>query len=97
MRRELQEEYGTRPLGIDCIGYRDIFRQLDDGTPTHWLAMDFAVRVDPETVRICEPDMFDDAGWFSLDALPSPLHSQFGTFMRLHGDKLRRLMAAAKA
>lgn len=92
VRRELKEEYGAEALRIDFIGYRDVFRQLDDGAPTHWLAMDFAVRVDPSEVRINEPDMFDDHGWFSLDDLPDPLHSQFDTFLQVHGGKLKQIM-----
>ncbi|HET8671488.1 MAG TPA: NUDIX domain-containing protein [Candidatus Saccharimonadales bacterium] len=91
--REVQEEYGTKPLCLDFIGYRDVFRQLEDGTPTHWLAMDFAAKVDPLQLHIQEPDMFDDSGWFRLDRLPDPLHSQFDTFLRLHGDTLRSIMA----
>ena len=93
VKRELLEEYGAKALKLDFIGYRDVFRELDDGTPTHWLAMDFAIKVDPSEVRINEPDMIDEVGWFSLDALPEPLHSQFNTFLELHGDKLKRIMA----
>ncbi|HUD10827.1 MAG TPA: NUDIX domain-containing protein [Candidatus Saccharimonadia bacterium] len=74
--REIQEEYGATPQSIEFIGYRDAFRKLEDGTPTHWLAMDFVAKVDPATVSIREPDTFDDSGWFMLDTLPSPLHSQ---------------------
>jgi 8-oxo-dGTP diphosphatase len=74
--REIKEEYGAKVESIDFIGYRDAFRQLDDGTPTHWLAIDFVARVDPATVSIMEPDTFDHSGWFTLDTLPSPLHSQ---------------------
>ena len=88
-RRELKEEYGIEPLKLDFIGYRDIFRELEDGTPTHWLAMDFAIKADPSKLRINEPHMFDDSGWFALGELPSPLHSQFDAFLRLHGDKLK--------
>ena len=93
VRRELKEEYDTEPLQIDFMGYRDVFRKLDDGTPTHWLAMDFAVKVDPLTVRVNEPDMIDDSGWFTLDQLPSPLHSQIPTCLRLYNDKLKSFMA----
>ena len=96
VRRELKEEYDVEPLRLDFIGYRDALRKLDDGTPTHWLVMDFAIKVDPSKLKINEPHMFDDSGWFTLDKLPSPLHTQFGAFLRLHGDKLKHIMALSK-
>lgn len=77
MRRELMEEYGTTPLKVDFIGYFDLFRTLPDGTPTHWVAIAHAVKVDPKTIKIMEPTMVDESGWFTLDNLPSPLHSAF--------------------
>ncbi len=93
IRRELKEEYDAEAIKIDFIGYRDVFRALPDGTPTHWLAMDFAVKVNPETIRINEPLLVDDQGWFTLDNLPSPLHSQFDLFMSKHGESLRKILA----
>lgn len=75
LRRELKEEYGVDPLEVEFLGYRDIHRS-ENGAPTHWLALDFKVRVDRERTRNAEPHKFDGIGWFSLDALPSPLHSQ---------------------
>ena len=33
-------------------------------------------RVDPAAVAIGEPHKFDALGWFALDALPEPMHSQ---------------------
>lgn len=93
MRRELMEEYGTEPLKIDFLGYYDIFRTLPDATPTHWLGMLHAVKVDPKTVTIMEPDMFDESGWFTLDALPSPLHSMFKPiYLEKFSDELRQII-----
>lgn len=95
VRRELREEFGTEPSkDIQFLGYFDVFRELPDGTPTNWVAMTFAVRVDPASVRISEPEMFDDSGWFSLDELPTPLHSQFDTFLGLYGDALKAAMTS---
>lgn len=93
MRRELKEEYGVEPIKTEFIGYFDAFRTGDDGQPTHWLAMCFAVLVDPAKVKIGEPDMVDEIGWFSLDKLPSPMHSQFDNFMNLYGKRLRQILA----
>jgi 8-oxo-dGTP diphosphatase len=92
--REVKEEYGADPIRTEFIGYLDAFRKTPEGIPTHWLAMCFAVRVDPKQVRINEPDMVEDSGWFSLDALPQPLHSQIQIFVEKHGETLKRLMKA---
>lgn len=97
MLREVKEEYGVVPLGHEFIGYFDAFRQAPDGLPTHWLAMLFAVHVDPKQVRIMEPDMVDDSGWFTLDNLPDPLHSQFPYFLEHFGDKLHQAISAPRA
>lgn len=74
--KEIQEEYTATPSRVDFLGYRDVFRSLADGTSTHWLALDFAALVNPDDVAINEPEKFDDSGWFTLESLPSPLHSQ---------------------
>ena len=74
--REVEEEYGVKPLEISFLGYRDAFREMPDGVATHWIGLDFLVKVDRESVRISEPDMFDESGWFTVDNLPEPLHSQ---------------------
>lgn len=94
IRRELKEENDAEALKIDFLGYTDVFRKLDDGTPTHWLAMDFAVLVDPTQMKINEPDMFDDFGWYTLNNLPAPLHSQFDMFIQKYGDKIKCIIGA---
>jgi 8-oxo-dGTP diphosphatase len=93
LRRELKEEYNAEALKLDFLGYIDAFRKTPEGLPTHWLAMCFAVQIDPNQVKINEPEMVDDYGWFPLDNLPSPLHSQFGIMIEKHGSKLRQVMA----
>lgn len=93
MRRELMEEYGVEPIKSTFIGYFEAFRQNELGLLTHWLAMPFAVLVDPAKLSICEPEMVDDSGWFALDALPSPLHSQWeSTFYPAYGERLRAII-----
>jgi len=74
--REIKEEYSATPTEITFLGYRDVFRKLPDGTPNHWLALDFIALVNHDEVKINEPDMFDNSGWFKIDNLPTPLHSQ---------------------
>jgi 8-oxo-dGTP diphosphatase len=92
LKRELKEEYDVEPIEINFIGYLDAFRKNDDGNITHWLAMVFAVQVDPDKVKINEPGVIDEIGWFSLGNLPKPMHSQFDAFMRKHGEKLRQYL-----
>ena len=94
MLRELREEYGVaEPIAVDYLGYFDVFRTLPDGTPTHWLAMPFAVYVTHADMRIMEPDMVDASGWFELDSLPQPLHSAWPElFLPNFNDTLRSII-----
>jgi len=71
--REVREEYSTQPLDIRILGVPNVLREQP---PSHWVAVVFAVRVDPATVAIGEPHKFEQLGWFTLDALPEPVHSQ---------------------
>ncbi|MBI5357467.1 NUDIX domain-containing protein [Candidatus Saccharibacteria bacterium] len=90
IKRELKEEYNALPKDVRFMGYRDVFRE-NKGQPTHWLCLDFAILVDPKNMRINEPDMFDDSGWFTLGTLPSPLHSQQQIFFDMHKKELEEL------
>jgi ADP-ribose pyrophosphatase YjhB (NUDIX family) len=96
VRREVMEEFGATVQEIEFLGYRSPLRQLHDGTPTHWLALDFACRVRHDDVRNNEPQNFDDIGWFTFDDLPQPMHSQMEPFMAQHGDKLKTILNKAQ-
>lgn len=87
LKKEISEEYCTNVLESEFLGYRDVHRQ-QNGKKTHWIALDFKVLVDPAKVKNGEPHKLDEIGWFTLDALPSPLHSQFPTFLLLYREKL---------
>ena len=76
LRRELLEELSTTPLKIEFLGTYDVHRQ-NDGVQTHWIAIEYAVQVNPKTVKNGEPHKISDMGWFTSKNLPSPLHSQF--------------------
>lgn len=78
--REVREEYATEPLEIETIGVRNVLRS---NPATHWIAVLFAVSVDPATVTIGEPHKFDRLNWFAPDALPNPLHSQTAAGLEL--------------
>lgn len=86
VRKEIREEYSTDVKEIEFLGFRDVHR-MHDGESTHWIALDFKVLVDPEMATIGEPHKFDDLGWFTLDTLPSPVHSQLPTFLEKYKDR----------
>lgn len=76
VRREIKEEYGADAFNLQFIKVYDLHRKLADGTPTHWIGILYAAQVDPKQAKNNEPHKIDDIGWFTLDKLPSPLHSQ---------------------
>jgi 8-oxo-dGTP diphosphatase len=67
----VREEYTAEALAVETIGVRNVLR-----AGSHWVAVVNAVLVDPAAVALGEPHKFDELGWFPLDALPAPLHSQ---------------------
>jgi ADP-ribose pyrophosphatase YjhB (NUDIX family) len=73
MLRELKEEFCVTPLEYFCAGYHDLFRTIDD-VQSHWILVDFICRVNPDEIRIGEPDKCDAVAWHTLDTLPSPIH-----------------------
>lgn len=90
--REIKEEYNATPLKVTFLGYRDVLRHPEGGDLTHWVALDFAVLVNPRLIKINEADMFDDSGWFKLTKLPSPLHSQQLTFFDKYSSQIKALL-----
>lgn len=84
------EEYSTDVIESKFLVYRDVHRE-HRGRKTHWIALDFNVRVDRDKVSNGEPHKFDEVRWFPLDSLPSPLHSQLPEFF----DKYRRKLSAS--
>jgi ADP-ribose pyrophosphatase YjhB (NUDIX family) len=80
LRRELEEELCTTAEEIIYLGYRDVHRKLDDGTPTHWISIDHIMKIDRDKTKIGEPGVIDEIGWFTTESIPSPLHSQFMVF-----------------
>lgn len=76
VRREIMEELCVSPISLEFIQVYDAHRD-NQGIPTHWVAINFAAQVDPNKVKIGEPERIDEIGWFRSDTLPQPLHSQF--------------------
>lgn len=76
IRREIREELCTEALDIEFLTAYDAHRE-HEGVKTHWVALIHAVRVDPESLSIGEPEKIEEIGWFKDATLPSPRHSQF--------------------
>jgi ADP-ribose pyrophosphatase YjhB (NUDIX family) len=88
LRKEIMEEYCTDVISFEELGWRDVHR-VHEGVKTHWIALDFKVLIDPSKVKNGEPHKADEIGWFTLDNLPSPMHSQWQIFYEKYEAKLR--------
>jgi ADP-ribose pyrophosphatase YjhB (NUDIX family) len=87
LRNEIKEEMCADVLEYEFLGYRDVHR-VNEGQKTHWISLDFRVRVDPAQVKLGEPHKFDDQGWFTIDNLPMPWHSTLAQELEKYRDKL---------
>ncbi|OGJ21376.1 MAG: hypothetical protein A3A82_01600 [Candidatus Pacebacteria bacterium RIFCSPLOWO2_01_FULL_47_12] len=87
LKREIKEEYCTKVLDYEFLGYRSVLRE-QEGRQTHWLSLDYLVRIDPSQVTNGEPHKLDAVRWFTLDTLPSPTHSQCPAFLEKYQEKL---------
>lgn len=87
LQREVKEEYCAEVLDHELIAVTDLHRE-HNGKPTHWICFTYKVLVDPEKVKIGEPEKFDDLKWFTLDTLPKNLHSQLPKFFEKWRSKL---------
>jgi ADP-ribose pyrophosphatase YjhB (NUDIX family) len=86
--RELKEEYCTKAINSEFLGYRDVHRIDEEGNKTHWVMLDFKVLVDKKKVKNGVPDKHEKIGWFNLNKLPKPLHSQFPFFLKKYKSAL---------
>lgn len=82
LRREIKEEYQTDVIESKFLGFRDALRIDEKGNKTHWVALDFKVLINEKKVKNGDPKSHEEIGWFSLDNLPAPLHSQFPDFLK---------------
>jgi len=91
--REVFEEYGVKGEIVGSIPAHSILRE-NQGVKTHWLAVPFFVKVDISQVRNGDPDKIEEISFFSLDNLPSPLHTGVSfTMQKFAGyfDKYRKI------
>jgi|SRR3989344_493947 len=91
LKREIKEEYCTNVLKSEFLGFRDVHRIDEKGNKTHWIVLDFKVLVDKNKAKNGVPAKHTEIGWFALNNLPKPLHSQFPTLLKLYKQKLNFL------
>ncbi|MCL4418767.1 NUDIX hydrolase [Patescibacteria group bacterium] len=89
LKREIKEEYCTEVIESDFLGFRDVHRIDEKGNKTHWVVLDFKVLIDKDKVKNGVPNEHEEIGWFRLDNLPSPVHSQFPIFLKNYKNKLK--------
>ena len=87
LKRELHEEYCAINIHYTFLGYQDNFRE-QNGRKVHWIQFHFLVKVDPKEIKNGEPHKFDEIGWFTLDNLPTPLHSMAQSELDRYKDTL---------
>jgi ADP-ribose pyrophosphatase YjhB (NUDIX family) len=87
VRREIAEECGASILAVEPLGFREVFRNIG-GRSSHWIAFDYRVQIDPETVSITEPEKCSELRWCTVDTIPQPQHSQFPLFLEKYKDIL---------
>lgn len=89
--QEVLEEYGCKGLIDGELPAHDIFRE-QGGKKTHWVAIPFFVRVDPAEVKNGEPHKIEELTWFSIDNLPTPLHSAFEHTFKKYKDSFEKFL-----
>lgn len=87
VRREIKEELGADVVNMERLGVREVFRELD-GEKTHWIMFDYKVEVDPQQVKIVEPDKCAELRWVKPDAIPEPMMDGFPQFLEAYKEKL---------
>lgn len=85
--KEVREEYGCDGKILEQLPAKSILRE-HDGKKTHWVATPFVIKVDPKKVRINEPEKMDELGWFTLDKLPTPLHTGLSQTLEWLGKRM---------
>ncbi|OGY91284.1 MAG: hypothetical protein A3B31_00825 [Candidatus Komeilibacteria bacterium RIFCSPLOWO2_01_FULL_53_11] len=88
--REVLEEYGCKPLEYRHLAQRTVLRE-HEGKATHWLVNIYAVRVNPNEVRVMEPEKNLGNAWYELDSLPEPMHSSAGKWLREYRDQIENI------
>lgn len=89
--RELEEEYGCSGE-IDVVCPPSTSVREKDGVRSHWLSLPYIIRVDRAEVKLNEPEKMTEIGWFRLDNLPQPLHSECTHEIELHEEHFKKYL-----
>jgi len=87
LHREVKEELGADIKETEFIGRRELFRE-HEGKKTHWILFDYRSRVDPEQVKIMEPEMCAELRWEKFDEIPLPAYSPYAEVLKKYKDQL---------
>lgn len=71
--REMKEENNANGTILETLPPHTLFRE-NNGVKTHWILFPFIVLVNPQEIKLNEPEKFDQFGWFELKSFPTPLH-----------------------
>ena len=85
--REVFEEAGAVAFNFEYLGLREVHRE-HEGKKTHWVAFDYRAQVNPDVVKLMEPEKCVEIRWCTVDEIPAPLHSQFPLFLERYKNKL---------
>jgi len=83
--REVKEEYGCDGIINQALPAKSTVNESG-----HWITLPHIIQVDETETKLNEPDKADEIGWFTLDALPSPLHSGTILFLKEHRELLEK-------
>lgn len=72
--REVREEYGVVGKIEKQFPAHSLLR-VNNGIKTHWLIINFIIRVIREKVKINDKKKMEEIGWYKMNNLPKPLHS----------------------
>jgi len=85
VKRELKEEYCVEPIKMKLVGINNLLR-IHKKMKTHWIAVIYAIQINPRKVKNGDPEKIEKLGWFKPDNLPKPLHSMYLTHLQFVKD-----------
>jgi 8-oxo-dGTP diphosphatase len=90
LRRELEEELSVTPVSIVHLGYEDVMPKQAGTVLKHWVTIDFLVEIEPDKVKIGEPEKCSEIRWCTLEEVPAPLTHGTITTIKLIKDFLEK-------